>query len=180
MKRLFDILWVFLRKAENAIMIVSTIILVTLVLTQVALRYIFKLPLMGVEELATMTGFWMYMMGAASGSRERNHIKADLLYSMIKNRRVYSAIQTFVSLATVVLACVMTHWCWNYIAWSLKSKELSPALMIPMYYAQMSLLVSAALMAFYFFIEFVDHARQAIGKPALVLPKAPYEQQENK
>ncbi len=176
MKRLFDMLWVFLRKAENAIMVVSTIILVTLVLTQVALRYIFKLPLMGVEELATMTGFWMYMMGAASGSRERNHIKADLLHSLIKNRRVYSAVQTFVSLATVILACVMTHWCWNYIAWSLKSKELSPALMIPMYYAQMSLLVSAALMAFYFFIEFVDHARQAFGKPALALPKAPYDE----
>ncbi len=111
MKRLFDILWVFLRKAENAIMIVSTIILVTLVLTQVALRYIFKLPLMGVEELATMTGFWMYMMGAASGSRGSGTTSsADLLHSVIKNRSASTRrIQTFVSLATVVLACVMTQ-----------------------------------------------------------------------
>ncbi len=59
MKKLFDAVWVLLRKVENFVMIVSTIVLVILVLTQVALRYIFKLPLMGVEELATMTVFWM-------------------------------------------------------------------------------------------------------------------------
>lgn len=177
MKRLFDVLWVALRKAENAIMIVSAIILVCLVLTQVALRYIFKLPLMGVEELATMTGFWMYLLGAASGSRERNHIKADLL-SLIKNKRVYSASQTIISLITVVLAAVMVNWCWNYALWSFKTRELSPALMIPMFYAQISLLVSSVLMTFYFFIEFIDHVRQALGMPMLDLPKAPYELEE--
>jgi len=176
MNKLFDTTWIMLRKIENFIMIVSTIILVTLVLTQVALRYIFKLPLMGVEELATMTGFWMYMMGSASGARERNHIRADLVHSLIRNDRTYRKIQSAVTLATFILACVMTHWCWNYITWSIKSWERSPALMIPMVYAQMSLLVSAALMAFYFFIELLDNLRQAAGKPRLALPKAPYEE----
>ena len=71
MKKLFDAVWVLLRKVENFVMIVSTIVLVILVLTQVALRYIFKLPLFGVEELACMAGFWMYFMGSANGSRER-------------------------------------------------------------------------------------------------------------
>lgn len=175
MKKIMDFIWVFLRKVENGIMVVSTIILILLVLTQVALRYIFKMPLMGVEELATMTGFWMYMMGAASGSRERNHIRADLLHSVIKNRRVYSVIQTVVCCITFILACTMTSWCWGYISWSFKSRELSPALMIPMVYSQMSLLVSAALMSFYFAIELLDHFRQALNKPPLAFPKAPYE-----
>ncbi len=176
MKKLFEMIWILLRKIENAIMITSTIILVTLVLTQVALRYIFKMPLMGVEELATMTGFWMYMMGSASGARERNHIRADLIHSVMKNERAYRMIQTVVTLITFILACVMTNWCWNYITWSIKSWERSPALMIPMVYSQMSLLVSAALMAFYFFIELLDNIRQAAGKPCLALPKAPYDE----
>jgi len=176
MKKLFDMTWVLLRKIENFIMITSTIILVALVLTQVVLRYIFKMPLMGVEELATMTGFWMYMMGAASGARERNHIRADLVHSVMKNERTYRKIQTFVTLVTFILACVMTNWCWNYVAWSIKSWERSPSLMIPMVYSQLSLLASAALMAFYFFIELLDNFRQAAGKPGLVLPRAPYDE----
>lgn len=177
MKQLFDLLWVLLRKIENTIMIASTILLVSLVLIQVALRYIFKMPLMGVEELATMTGFWMYMIGAASGSRERNHIRADLLRSVMKNERTYEKIQSVVTFITFILACVMTNWCWNYVTWSMKSRELSPALMIPMVYSQASLLASSALMSFYFFIELLDHIRRAAGKPRLALPKAPYDEQ---
>lgn len=176
MKKLFDAVWVLLRKVENFVMIVSTIVLVILVLTQVALRYIFKLPLMGVEELATMTGFWMYMLGSASGARERNHIRADLVYTVVKSEKAFRVIQSVVTFATVVLACIMTHWCWNYAQWSIKSWERSPALMIPMVFAQVSLLVSSALMSFYFFIEFLDNVRQAAGKPKLALPKAPYDE----
>ncbi|HCL79165.1 MAG TPA: TRAP transporter small permease, partial [Synergistaceae bacterium] len=147
-----------------------------LILIQVALRYVFKLPLMGVEELACMTGFWMYMVGSASGARERNHIKADLVTSFVKNQRVSGSIQAVVSLATVVLACIMTSWCWDYVQWSLKSGEKSPALMIPMVYAQTSLLVSSALMSFYFFVEFIDNVRKAAGYPPLALPETSNEQ----
>ena len=42
--------------------------------------------------------------------------------------------------------------------------------MIPMVYAQASLLVSSFLMCFYFIIEFVDYFRQGLGKPPLELP----------
>lgn len=176
MSKVFDMLWIFLRKAENFIMVTSCIILVTLVITQVALRYIFRMPLMGVEELATMTGFWMYMIGAASGARERNHIRADLIHSIVKNVRIYESIQSVVTFATFLLASVMTSWCWNYFTWSLKAKEVSPALMIPMVFSQVALLVSSSLMAFYFFVEFIDHVRRAAGYPSLALPPAPYDQ----
>ena len=58
----------------------------------------------------------------------------------------------------------------NYFQWSIKSWERSPALMIPMIYAQTSLVVSSFLMAFYFLVEFLDNARQFLGKPPFVLP----------
>lgn len=170
MKKLFNAFWIALRKIENAIMIVSAILLVTLVITQVLLRYIFKMPLMGVEELACMAGFWMYMLGAASGARERNHIRADLMRELIKNDKTYHTLQTFISFITFLLACTMTNWCWNYVSWSLVKRELSPALMIPMYYAQFSLFVAALLMSFYFFIECIDHAVISRGRAPLTLP----------
>ena len=120
---------------------------------------------MGVEELACLCGFWLYFTGASNGARERNHIKADLLNVFIKNERVLYMAKTISSLVLIVLAAIFVQWTVNYFRWSLKSWERSPALSIPMVYAQASLAINAFLMFFYFFVEFLDYARQAMGYP---------------
>lgn len=170
MKKAFYLLWFILGKMQRYIMVITSIVLVGLVVAQVLLRYILKLPLFGVEELACLVGFWMYMTGSATGSRERSHIQADLLHVMIRNARSYAWGKTITSLMTTILSIIMTQWAWNYVVWSFKSWERSPALMIPMIFAQASLLVSSFLMSFYFVIVFVDYLRQALGYPLLKLP----------
>jgi len=74
------------------------------------------------------------------------------------------------NLVVTVLACIMVQWAIRYFQWSIRSWERSPALMIPMVYAQFSLVVSSFLMAFYFLVEFLDNARQFFGKPPFALP----------
>ena len=170
MKAAFYFLWILLAKAQKVIMVIASITVVVLVLIQVSLRYIFKLPLFGVEELACMVGFWMYFIGAANGSRERSHIKADILQAMIKNPKALAFSKALGNLVVTILAVIMVRWAMNYFQWSIKSWERSPALMIPMIYAQTSLVVSSFLMAFYFLVEFLDNARQFLGKPPFVLP----------
>lgn len=155
--------WHLLDWLQQIVMVSTSVAIVLLILVQVALRYIFMMPLMGVEELACLCGFWLYFTGAANGARERNHIKADLLNVFIKNERTLYMIKAVVSLVLIVLAGVFVQWTVNYFRWSLKSWERSPALSIPMVYAQVSLTVNAILMFFYFFVEFLDYARQAMG-----------------
>jgi TRAP-type C4-dicarboxylate transport system permease small subunit len=144
-------------------MVTTSVAIVVLVIFQVSLRYFFRMPIMGVEELACLFGFWYYFTGAANGSRERSHIKADLLDVFIKNKKTLYYAKAIVTFATCCLAGIFAQWSLNYLQWSLKSWERSPALSIPMIYAQASLLVSAVLMTFYFFLEFIDYARQAKG-----------------
>jgi len=115
-------------------------------------------------------GFWMYFIGSANGSRERSHIKADILQAFIKNPKTLFMSKALGNLVVTVLACIMVQWAVRYFQWSLKSWERSPALMIPMVYAQFSLVVSSFLMAFYFLVEFVDNTRQFFGKPPFALP----------
>ena len=57
MNSLFLLVWTFLRKIQRAVMIFTSVMVVVLILIQVALRYLFKLPLRGVEELTCMAGF---------------------------------------------------------------------------------------------------------------------------
>lgn len=156
-------LWNLMGSLQNIIMVLSSVTIVALILVQVLLRYFFMMPLMGVEELACLCGFWLYFIGAANGARERSHIKADLLNVFIKNERWLSAAKAFSSLILLVLATLFVEWTFSYLRWSVKSWERSPALSIPMVYAQASLLVSAVLMLFYFFVEFLDYARQVLG-----------------
>ncbi|GHT00252.1 hypothetical protein AGMMS50276_25570 [Synergistales bacterium] len=165
MKVLWVFLWRLLDWIQQTIMVATSVAIVFLILDQVTMRYVFKKPLMGVEELACLCGFWLYFMGAANGSRERSHIKADLLNVFIKNERTLNYCKAAVALTTVVLAGIFVQWTVNYFQWSLKSWERSPSLSIPMIYAQASLLFSAILMFFYFFIEFLDYVRQARGYP---------------
>ena len=163
MKSVFLLLWRVLDWLQQVVMVATSVAIVLLILVQVALRYIFMKPLMGVEELACLCGFWLYFTGAANGSRERSHIKADLLDVFVKNKRTLFICKSVVALITVCLAGFFVEWTISYFQWSLKSWERSPALSIPMAYAQASLMVNAVLMLFYFFLEFLDYARQAMG-----------------
>lgn len=155
--------WHLLDWLQQIVMVSTSVAIVILILTQVALRYFFRMPLMGVEELACLCGFWLYFTGAANGARERNHIKADLMNVFIKNERTLNMGKAFCSLITLVLAGIFIQWTANYFFWSLAKPELSPALSIPMVYAQVSLLANAILMFFYFLVELLDYARQAMG-----------------
>jgi TRAP-type C4-dicarboxylate transport system permease small subunit len=163
MKRLFMFIWDVLDWFQQIVMVTTSVAIVLLILTQVALRYIFRMPIMGVEELACLCGFWIYFTGAANGARERSHIKADLLNMLTKNERVLNAAKAAISFVLIVLAGVFVEWTVNYVLWSMKSWERSPALSIPMVCAQASMMVNAIFMFFYFFIEFLDYVRQALG-----------------
>ena len=163
MKVLFLFLWRVLDWLQQVIMIITSVAIVVLVVTQVLLRYVFMMPLMGIEELACLFGFWLYFTGAANGTRERSHIKADLLDVFIKNKRALYISKSVVTFITLCLAAVFVQWAINYFQWSIRSWERSPSLSIPMIYAQASLVANSFLMFFYFFLEFMDYVRQAMG-----------------
>jgi len=160
-------LWKFLEYAQKGIMILSSMTILTLVLVQVVLRYIFVMPLMGVEEIATMVGFWLYFMGASWGTAERIHIKADLMQVIIKDPKKLIWFKVFISALSVALSGMMVYWGWGYFQWGITRWQLSSTLMIPMVYSQSSVFVGAILMFFYFIIELVDHFLQATGKKPL-------------
>jgi len=163
MKAVFLFLWRVLDWLQQIVMAVTSAAIVVLILSQVTLRYVFNKPIMGVEELACLCGFWLYFTGSASGARERTHIKADLWNVIVSDQRTLVIINAVVGFLTVCLSALFVQWAFNYFQWSLKSWERSPSLGIPMIYAQASLLINAVLMLFYFIIEFLDYARQAMG-----------------
>jgi len=159
--------WKVLEYIQKSIMVLASLTILTLVVVQVTLRYVFVRPLMGVEELATMTGFWLYFMGASWGTADRSHIKADLVNAFVKDPRKLLWIQAGVALLSLGLCIFMTYWGWQYVLWGISRWQRSSTLMIPMIYSQVSIFICAVLMVFYFGVEFVDNLLKATGRTPL-------------
>ena len=54
---------------------------------QVITRYIFEVPIMGLEESIVIPTLWLYMLGAVNASREDTQIRANVLEIFIKTER---------------------------------------------------------------------------------------------
>ena len=148
---------------QRAILIATSCFIVLLLFGSVLMRYFIHYPGMEVEELATMVAFWLYFTGAIYGSYERSHIKAELANHIFKKPRSYVMVRVTASLIVFVLAVIMAYWGYHFFIWGIEQHGRSMVLLMPMVYAQSSILFGAVFMSFYFFVELVDNVRQAIG-----------------
>lgn len=135
---------------QKVILLVSSLLLVISLGTTVLLRYIFKTDLFGLEELVIVPGFWLYFLGAAYGTRDDSHIKADLVNEFIKNRNTVGIIKIITMSITLITCLIMTIWGFDFLVWSYSSGAKSPALNIPHYISQASVFIGFLLMSLYF------------------------------
>jgi TRAP-type C4-dicarboxylate transport system permease small subunit len=144
-------------KGQEYFTMVLTIVIPVLICVQVILRYVFKAPLMGIEEMMLFPIIWLYMIGGANASRTRSHIDCGILTLYIKEgtkgRAVFNIIRNTIS---IVVSCWLTYWAYWYFMYSLKTWKLSPLLKFPMFFAESALLIGLILMTFYTAIEWVD------------------------
>jgi len=156
-------IWNGMANVQRAIMIATSCFIVLLLFGSVLMRYFFHYPGMEVEEIATMAAFWLYFTGAIYGSYERSHIKAELAHLIFKKPRAQALLRVTASLIVFVLAVIMAYWGYHFFIWGIEKQGRSLTLLLPMVYAQSSILFGAIFMSFYFFVELIDNIRQALG-----------------
>jgi TRAP-type C4-dicarboxylate transport system permease small subunit len=151
----------FLAKAQEIITMLLAIALPVLVFIQVLLRYVFQMPLMGIEELMLFPIIWLYMVGGANASRTRAHIECGILTLYIKRGRSRALFNIIRITISFVVSCWLTYWAYWYFTYSLRSWKLSPLLRYPMFFAEMMVFIGLLLMTFYTLIELVEVYRKS-------------------
>jgi TRAP-type transport system small permease protein len=152
----------FLAKLQEIITMLLAIALPVLVFVQVLLRYVFQLPLMGIEEMMLFPIIWLYMIGGANASRTRSHIECGILTLYItkgRSRALFNMIRITISVAVSVW---LTYWAYWYFSYSLRSWKLSPLLRYPMFFAEMMVFIGLLLMTFYTVIELVEVYKKSV------------------
>jgi TRAP-type C4-dicarboxylate transport system permease small subunit len=154
--KIFNISNRFLIRMMKTVIIFITIMATCTMFLQVVSRYVFNISISGLDELTGHTAVWLYLMGAAYGTYDKSHIKADMAGMFIKNERIKYGIKIMSSVIATVMACFMVSWSFDYIHWSIIKHELTPTLRIPTVIFQISILIGSVLMAVYFIKELAD------------------------
>jgi TRAP-type C4-dicarboxylate transport system permease small subunit len=168
MKKVALAVWRGLVHVQRGILVASATFLIVLLTAEVIMRYVIHYPGMEVEEIATLLAFWLYFMGAAYGTYDRSHIKADVTYLMFKDPKKLAIAKVSAVAITLVLTGIMVSWGYNYFVWGITQGERSRILFMPMVLSQSSIFFGAILMFLYFATELVDMVRQAMGKDPVV------------
>lgn len=127
--RFLQILGTLERVAERSCQL-SVVMMAGLVLLQVVLRYVFRAPLMWVEEASIFLMIWMTFLGAGVALRRGAHVALTLLLQRLPAK---------ISRTLFVASCIIVLGFLFIVAWqgwllAMSVDERSPALSVPMFW----------------------------------------------
>ena len=148
------------------VLTILIVIVAGLEFIQVVTRYVFKIPVMGLEEVLIYFALWLYVLGSVNASREDTQITANVLDVFLKTERSKLTIRVIGDVLGLVVALWLTWWAWDYFRYALRVWKLSPTRYIPTFYAECSLFIGLALMTIYGSAHFIRNVRRLLASPA--------------
>ncbi len=133
---------------------------------QVIMRYIFELPVMGLDELLVYPTLWLYLLGCVNAAREDTQIKANVLDVFLKTDRSRLVVRVIADLMSVIVSCWLTYWAWDYFLYAKRVWKESPTLYIPTFWAESSLFIGMALMTGYTIWYFLKNTKKLAAAPS--------------
>jgi TRAP-type C4-dicarboxylate transport system permease small subunit len=116
---------------------------------QVLMRYVFEIPVMGLEEILVYPTLWLYFLGSVNASREDTQIKANVLDVFLKTARSKLIVRVAADVMALIVALWLTYWAWDYLRYALRVWKESPTLYIPTFYAECAFFIGLVLMTAY-------------------------------
>lgn len=137
--------------------ILNILVISVLICTQVALRYVFRMPLMGIEELCYFPTAWLYLGAAIKASAEKGQLVARVLEIFVHTQKNTYLLRMFAAVLSCAILCWLTYWGYDLLKYSLRVEKLTDSLFIRWLYIEGAVFISFALMLFYTVVEFIDY-----------------------
>ncbi|MBQ0055424.1 MAG: TRAP transporter small permease [Synergistaceae bacterium] len=141
--------WKLLLKLIRFVIVVCNLMSTVTILAAVFMRYVLGSNFYGSDEIILLFAFWLYFIGAAHGSYENSHIKADLMKMYVKNMRIKDAIGLLAEALTLAVNTVVLVWSTQMLLWSLEKNPLTTSLKIPISISHSAIFLGMLLMEFY-------------------------------
>ena len=107
-------------------------IIAFLMVFQVFLRYVLKMPMHYVDEILTLLAVWLYLLGGVSASADESHINARILEVFSKKIRFIAGIRLISAAVSIIVISWLTYWAYFYFEYTIDKWRLSLILHYPM------------------------------------------------
>lgn len=148
-----------LDRVVDVFIVLNLLAVAVLVFAQVIMRYVLRMPLMGIEEICYFPTIWLYMGGAVKASSAKSHLIARVFEIFFKNPRAICFLRAVASAATSAILCWLTYWGYDLLKYSLRIKKTTDTVFIRWSYIECFLFVAFALMLFYSVVECLEYLR---------------------
>jgi TRAP-type transport system small permease protein len=148
-------------RAFSFLLITGGILMTLTVVLQVLLRYVFKVPLFGLEEFSRLVAIWIYFMGAVFSTRDDNHVQGGVADKYIKNERARQFLRAVVWTLCLFTCGLFLFHAGKYSWWIYGTGERTTGLWWPRIISVSSMFFGAFFMAVYSLVNAVRYFNTA-------------------
>jgi len=152
----------FFDQSGTMLIVIGGVLVTLTVVLQVVLRYIFKAPLFGLEELSRLIAVWVYFLGAIFGIKQDSHVQGDVAGLLFNTRRSRSVIKTITWFLSLLLCVFFLYHSAKYSAWLYGTGERTTGLWWPRIISVGSMFFGATFMTLYSIVNFIKYLNKAV------------------
>jgi len=138
----------FVHKIEDWLLILITASIVIFSALQILLRNLFESGITWISPLLGVMVFWVGMLGALVATRDKSHIKINILSVYLSDKQKVVA-QVIVNLFSAVVCCVLAYYALEFVKLDLESKVRAFA-NVPVWIAEVIMPITFSIMAMRF------------------------------
>ena len=141
-------------KIETGFLVIIVLIMVLFSFTQVLLRLFFDEGIMWADIFLRHLVLWVGFIGASLATRDNKHINIDLLNRYLKGKSI-PLVAIVINSFAMYISFLLAQAGWRFV---MDEKEYATMLFgnVPAWYFQIIIPIGFALMAFRFFVRFLD------------------------
>ena len=132
-------------KLEERVLCASLVLTTLIIFSQVIMRSIFNSSLTWSEELTRYIFIWQIWMGVSIAQKEKQHIRVELLFSLVKSEKFKKAIDVISTVILIAFNIFLVIYGREVVAQMIKRHNLSGAMRLPMWTVFLALPVSSAV-----------------------------------
>jgi TRAP-type C4-dicarboxylate transport system permease small subunit len=149
-------------KGATALIILGGVLITLTVVLQVILRYIFKVPLFGLEEFSRLIAVWVYFLGAIFGTKWDTHVQGDVAGRLFATERSRAIIKAVVWTLSLLVSLLFLYHSATYSIWLYATGERTTGLWWPRIFSVGSMLFGAFFITLYSIANVIKYAGAAI------------------
>jgi TRAP-type C4-dicarboxylate transport system permease small subunit len=123
--------------------VLTSVMVAGLMVFLVIARYLLGLSIVGLHELILLFAVQLYMVGALIAARRRTQVTVDWLTQRLAGDGAGNWHEAVVAALTLCATVFFVVWAWWMLSWGIQRPQTTPALGIPLWLSQASILFCA-------------------------------------